>query len=133
MGSVNWLAVLLAANFAAALRIVWYSALFGQATFFRPEHERTRPPSGRLAVRWGGLILLLAIPAAMFGHMFARLTPGKPWLYFMMSGGVALTFVLPALSLALGRQGLQARAVVVEAGYWLAAFLAIGATFWALR
>ena len=45
--------------------------------------------------------ILLFLTAAMMGHMFARVgvdrLDAKPWLYFMMSGGLALFFVIPAL------------------------------------
>lgn len=130
MGSVNWLAVILAANLGAALRIVWYGTLFGQASLLT---GRRAGSGSKQRVPWVGLIVVLAIPAAMLGHMFARLSPGKPWLYFMMSGGVALTFVIPALWIAYGQRDGDHRHVLIEGGYWLVTYLAMGAVFWALR
>jgi hypothetical protein len=127
MGPVNWLAVILAAFLATALRIVWYGPLAGRTTLIRRAGERRRSP-----LAWLGMVVVLLIPAAMLGHMFARLSPGKPWLYLMMSGGVALTFILPALWLAMGRRAIEASHTVFESVYWLVAYLAMGATFWAL-
>ncbi|MET0191887.1 MAG: hypothetical protein ABW200_00785, partial [Hyphomicrobiaceae bacterium] len=113
MGPVNWLAVILAANLAAVLRIVWYGPIAGRTTLVGRRHRR----GSRLG--WLGMMLLLLVSAAMLGHMFARLGPGKPWLYFMMSGGVAAAFILPALWLAYGRRGIDAGETAFEATYWL--------------
>lgn len=128
MGRVDWLAVIVAANLATALRIVWYGPLAGRNTLMR----RWSRAGARRRQHWVGMILMLLLSAAMLGHMFARMTPGKPWLYFMMSGGVAATFIAPALWLALGRRGIRVEETAFEAAYWLAAYLAMGATFWVL-
>ena len=58
--------------------------------------------------------------------------PIKPWLYAMQAGGLALAFVIPAVWLTHARHGANARQRLVDAGFWLAAYLAMGATFWAL-
>ena len=129
MGPVNWLAVLLAANLAAALRIVWYGPLLGGGTLLR---RRSDQGVSKPRPHWLGMMLLLLISAAMLGHMFARLSPGKPWLYFMMSGGVALAFILPALWIAYGRRGVAERDTALEAAYWVVGYLAMGAVFWVL-
>ena len=129
MGPVNWLAVILAANFAAALRIVWNGPLANR-TILMPREAILGEPRRR--TNWLGLILALGIGAAMLGHMFARLSPGKPWLFFMMSGGVALTFIVPALWVAYGRREVPGRETAWEASYWVVAYLAMGAVFWAL-
>jgi len=41
--------------------------------------------------------------------------------------------VIPALWLTLARQGGPVRARLIDAGYWLAAYLTMGTVFWALR
>jgi hypothetical protein len=115
MGPVNWLAVILAAAVAAMLLAAWR----------RSAAERT--------AGWPAALALLLVPAAMLGHMFARISPGKPWLYPMMAGGAALAFVAPALWLALAGAGIPARRRTAEIGFWLVAYLAMGAVFWALR
>ena len=68
--------------------------------------------------------------------MFARLPAGdlaaKPWLYFMMAGGLAVAFVIPALWISYTHQRLSTRLALIDAGYWICAYLAMGAAFWAL-
>ena len=129
MGPVNWLAVLLAANLAVAVGIVWYGPLFRTG---RPllEGKGGAPRSFAIAL----IVMLLA--ATMMGHNFARIGAEtlavKPWLYWMMSGGFALWFVAPALFLGLARYGVSMRERLIDCGFWIVAFLAMGTTFWVL-
>jgi hypothetical protein len=128
MGSVNWIAVVLAANLAVGLGIVWNGPLF----------RTGRPLLGGAGQsrNWWLVLAVFLVAAAMLGHNFARLgtaTLGaKPWLYFMQSGGFALAFVAPAVWLTHLRTGSGHRAAAIDAGFWLAAYLAMGAVFWAL-
>jgi hypothetical protein len=128
MGPVNWLAVILAANLAVAVGMVWHGPLF-----------RTGRPllgEGSNARGYVIAILVMLIAAAMLGHALARIGPetlaAKPWLYFMQSGGLALAFVVPAVWFTQLRLGASVRQRLVDAGYWLVAYLVMGLTFWAL-
>jgi hypothetical protein len=129
MGPINWVAVILAANLAVAVGIVWHGPLFRTG---RPLLEGTGGPAKSYAV----VIVVMLLAAAMLGHNFARIGPAtlqaKPWLYFMMSGGVAAFFVIPAVWLASARQGQETRLRLLDSGYWLLAYLVMGAVFWAL-
>lgn len=119
MGPVNWLAVALAAMVATGLAAVWYARLF-----------RARAP------RLGLTLIVMLFAATMIGHNFARVggdtLAAKPWLYWMMSGGFALWFAAPAAFLVLARHGARLRERLVDAGYLILAYLAMGTTFWAL-
>lgn len=133
MGPVNWLAVLLGANLAIAVGIVWYGPLFRTG---RQLLDGTGPEGGQRGRRYIWIAAALLIVATMIGHNFARVGPetlaAKPWLYWMMSGGFGLTIVAPALFIALARYGVSVRDRLIDCGYWIAAFLAIGTAFWAL-
>jgi hypothetical protein len=80
--------------------------------------------------------LLLLLTATMLGHMFARVgaetLAAKPWLYFMMSGGLAVAFVIPALWVSFSHIRVPTRVALIDAGYWLAAYLAMGLVFYLL-
>jgi Protein of unknown function (DUF1761) len=129
MGPVNWLAVILAANLAVGLGIVWHGPLFRTGRPLLEGPDAT--PKG-----YGASLIVMLIAATMLGHNFARIggetLAAKPWLYFMMSGGVALAFVIPALWLTYLRIGAGLRERLIECGFWLAAFLAMGLVFWAM-
>lgn len=116
MGEMDWGAVVAA---ALAARLVLELAV------------RSRTVGERLAT-----FAICLVPAAMLGHALARIGPdtlaAKPHLYFMQSGGLALAFVLPALWLVRSREGTAPRRVAIDSAVFLAAYLAMGAIFWAL-
>ena len=109
MGPVNWIAVVVA-GLAGALVLHLVEAHQGG----------TR----RLAC----LALVMLVASAMLGHALARIGAErlavKPALYFMQSGGLAAAFVVPALFV----NGVK----LPRALGWLAAYLAMGGTFWLL-
>jgi hypothetical protein len=129
----DWLAVILAANAAVAVGIVWHGPLFrtGRALI-----EGTATDEIRSARSYGPMVLVMLIGAAMLGHSFARIgsetLSAKPWLYFMQSGGAALAFVIPAVWITHARNGLARRERLVDCGFWLAAYLTMGLVFWAM-
>ena len=135
MGPVNWVAVVVAALAAGLLAFVWFGPVFGRA-------KARRVAPGKIAVRGRPEVVaaitgaLLLLTAAMLGHMFARVGEAtlamKPWLYFMMSGGLALAFVIPALWISFSHIRVPTRVAMIDAGYWLAAYLAMGGVFWLL-
>lgn len=134
MDPVNWLAVIVSPLVAVAIGFVWYGPLFGGA----------RPFSARTAL---GALALQGVSVLMLGHAFARIGAAKlavkPWLFWMQSGGIALAFIIPALWLSYARLSsagpssaslaVSRRDALIDAGYWLAAYLAMGTVFWALR
>ena len=135
MGPVNWLAVVLAALVAAGVAFAWYGPLFGRAKLEEVGPGKLagrRSPARTMGITAGAMLLI----SAMMGHMFARVgtetLAAKPWLYFMMSGGLALTFVIPALWTSYTHIRVSTRLALIDGGYWLAGFLAMGATFWLL-
>ena len=135
MGPVNWLAVVAAAIVALALGAWWYGPLFGRAKLEEvgPGGLAARSYPGRTMAITAAMLLL---SSTMIGHMFARVgsetLSAKPWLYFMMAGGLALTFVIPALVVSYTHQRLSTRHAAIDAGYWQVAYLAMGTTFWLL-
>lgn len=129
MGPVNWLAVVLAAALALAVAVVWGGRMF------RAGRSRLGVSSGSQGKVWvTGLMLLLA--AIMLGHNFARIgkatLDARPWLYLMQAGGASLFFVIPAVWLTHARAGTEPRRRLLDCGFWLAAYLAMGMVFWLL-
>ena len=133
MGPMNWLAAVLAAVLAFAVGGLWYGPLFGRAKLEEvgPGGLAARSDPGRtLAIT----AVLLLVSATMLGHLFARIGAEtlalKPWLYFTMSGGLAIAFVIPALWISYTHQKLTTRLAMIDAGYWLVSYLAMGVAFW---
>ncbi|WP_338466808.1 DUF1761 domain-containing protein [Novosphingobium sp. ZN18A2] len=132
MGPVNWLAVVVATAVALGVSGLWYGPLFGRAKLEEvgPGGLGTRTSPGRTLMISA---LLLLVSSTMIGHMFARVGEAtlsvKPWLYFMMSGGLAIAFVIPALWTSYSHQRISTRLAMIDAGYWLFAYLSMGLVF----
>ncbi|MFM5917393.1 MAG: DUF1761 domain-containing protein [Novosphingobium sp.] len=113
MGPINWLAVGIAALLGAL--VLW--------GFLRGKHG-------------AAIYALQIVPAAMLGHALARIGPEKlamkPQLYFMQSGGLAAAIVIPALWIAQRASGVPARESWRASAAFLAAYLVMGAVFWAM-
>ncbi|GMM93448.1 DUF1761 domain-containing protein [Qipengyuania sp. MTN3-11] len=121
MGPVDWTAVIAGWGVAALLGAAFYG--------------RAAVPRSNLALH-ALAALLLFVSMAMIGHMFARVgaatLQAKPWLYFMMAGGLASTFIGPAVLINAVRRERALGPALFDAAYWLVAFLAAGAVFWLL-
>jgi len=133
LGPVNWIAVVVAAVAAGALALAWFGPAFGSAKTRKVAGGRilTKARPERIAALSS---VLLLVTATMLGHLFARIgsdTLGaKPWLYFMMSGGLAIAFVIPALWISFSHIRVATRVALIDAGYWLAAYLVMGLVFY---
>lgn len=136
LGKVDWAGVMIAAVAAGGIALLWFGPAFGR---FRLRQANGRKLAARdkpeiaIAVSAGMMI----VTATMMGHMFARVGPetlrAKPWLFFMMSGGLALTFVIPALVVSFLHVRIPKRQLAIDAGFWLFAYLAMGSVFFLLR
>lgn len=135
MGPVNWIAVIAAAVAAGLLALAWFGPAFGRAKTRKVAGGRlmTKAPPERIAALSA---VLLLVTATMLGHLFARVgadtLTAKPWLYFMMSGGLAIAFVIPALWISFSHIRVATRVALIDAGYWLAAYLTMGLVFFLL-
>jgi hypothetical protein len=133
MGPINWIAVVVAALVAAVLALAWFGPLFGREKKRKVVAGRVmnRPRPERIAALSA---ILLLVTSTMMGHLFARIgaetLSARPWLYFMMSGGLATAFVIPALWVSFSHIRVPTRVALIDAGYWLAAYLAMGAVFY---
>jgi hypothetical protein len=129
MGPVNWLAVVLAAIVAVVIGIVWNGQPFR-------EGRQIVPGKSERAGNYAVVVVVFLVSAIMLGHNFARIgaetLAAKPWLYFMQTGGVAIAFVIPAVWLTEVRSRIEPMRRVLDCAFWLVAYLAMGAVFWAL-
>lgn len=135
MGPVNWIGVIVATLVALGFSTLWYGPLFGRARLEEvgPGKLGIRRSPGRTAAITAALLL---ITATMMGHMFARVgevtLDVKWWLYFMMSGGLAIAFVIPSLWISYSQQRISTRLALIDGGFWLFAYLSMGLAFFLL-
>lgn len=123
---------MLAATSAVAVGLVWYGPLFRGP---RPLLGGVEGSVPRGSVLWS--VAAMLVIAVMIGHNFARIGPetlaAKPWLYWMMSGGLGLAVISPALFIGLARHDVTMRDRLIDCGHWIVVTLAMGTVFWALR
>jgi hypothetical protein len=136
MEPINWLAVILSANVAIAVGLVWYGPMFGGAPLLgRVSGDEGRAKSSPVGGMLGA-VLLQGLSALMLGHAYARIgqatLDANPWLYWMQAGGIAIAFIGPALFISYARQRLPRREAAIDAGFWLVVYLATATVFWAL-
>jgi hypothetical protein len=135
VGPVNWIAVIVAALVAGGLALAWFGPLFGREKKRKVVGNRVMVRSRPERIAALSAVLLL-MTATMMGHLFARTgadtLAAKPWLYFMMSGGLAIAFVIPALWVSFSHIRVPTRVALIDAGYWLVAYLAMGLVFFLL-
>ncbi|MEO6093400.1 MAG: DUF1761 domain-containing protein [Novosphingobium sp.] len=129
MGPINWLAVILAANLATAVALVWHGPLFRMGKPMLDGTQRSK--------RYLTLVLVMLFAALMLGHLYARIGPAtlaaRPWIYFLQAGGIPIAFIVPALWLAESRHDVPWRDRLIGAAYWVTAYLLMGAVFWVLQ
>jgi hypothetical protein len=65
----------------------------------------------------------------MFARVGAATLAVKPWLYFMMTGGLAGAFIIPAMLVNYMNLRVSRRMALIDAGFWLLSYLAMGLTF----
>ena len=94
---MNILTILLAALAAFLVGGLWYGPLFGTAwmrLIGRTEHDDGR---GRLYKIYGIAFLFALLQATMLAHLFARIGQPPFHIVMMISTGIALGFVIPAI------------------------------------
>lgn len=132
MGDINWLAVVLAAIAAFVVGGIWYGPLFGKAWMVaagKTEEELKATNPGRV---FGPAFVLALLSSFMLGHMFARFGQLPAHLYFMMSGGIALAFVVPAIWTNYLFLRARLKLALIDGGYWLAFYLTMGLVYFLL-
>ena len=123
---IHWLAVLVAGLSGFAVGGLWYGPLF-LAPWLRAEGKtREQMGGGHPATVFGLAFLCNLFSAFILDHTVA--TYGDPGLALtvMITGGVALGFVIPAYGVNYLFAGRRLALFWIDAGYWLVTYLVMG-------
>lgn len=124
----NWLTIIAAAIAAFAVGGVWYGPLFGKAWMAEVGFTEEDAKNSNMALLFGGTIALNLISAVFLGHLLAHFDPA-PMQTMMISTGIALGFVIPSLAVNYMYNRKSMRLFLIDAGYYLGVFAAMGAVF----
>ena len=129
MANANLLAIIVAALSGFLIGGVWYGPLFGKV--WQREAGVSQEAMGETSpLKLFGLTFLFSLLSAVFlGHLLASTGVSKPHVVMMISVGVALGFIVPALgtNYLFGRK--SGTLFAIDAGYWLIFYAAMGGVF----
>lgn len=132
MNNLGLVSIVAAALTGFLVGALWYGPLFGRA-YRRASGLSEDDLRRRSMVKVFGLAFAFSLLSAVFlGHLLAFFDT-RPRATMMISTGIALGFVVPALgTLNLFEQGGPTR-FFVHAGYWIVTYALMGLVFTLLR
>jgi Protein of unknown function (DUF1761) len=127
----NWLTIIVAAVAGFMVGGLWYGPLLGKAWMAEHGFTEEELAKGNMAQIYGTTFVLSLISAVFLGHLLAHLDPA-PRQTMMISTGIALGFIVPALGTNYLFSRASMKLFLIDAGYWLLFYTAMGAVFVAL-
>ena len=130
----NWLGIVAAAALGFVIGGLWYGPVFGKAwAAARGLNDEALKQGFNAPVVFGLVALLNLFSAFILDHVLA--TYGAPDLNLsvMISGGLALGFILPAMAVNYLFSRLTLKLYAIDAGYWLLVYSLMGAALFLLR
>ncbi len=129
MGNVNMLAVILAALSGFMVGGLWYGPLFGKIWQREIGLNQEQMDAASPVKVYGLAFAFSVLSAVMLGHLFARIGVSKPHIIMMISTGIALGFIIPAIgtNYLFGRK--SGKLFAIDAGYWITFYAAMGAVY----
>jgi hypothetical protein len=129
MANANLLAILVAAAAGFLVGGIWYGPLFGKA--WMTEHGMTEEElKNANMLKIYGLTFAFSVLSAVFlGHLLAHFGTMSARSTMMISVGVALGFIVPAIGTNYLFSRKSGKLFAIDAGYWLLFYAAMGAVF----
>lgn len=129
MENANWLAIAIAALAGFLVGGIWYGPLFAKAWMKENGFTMESLQGSNMIQIYGTTFLLSLVSAFFVGHMLAH-APGADFSrIMMMTTGIALGFIVPAI----GTNYLFARKSLtlffIDAGYWVVFYAVMGLVF----
>lgn len=129
MANVNLLAIFVAAAAGFLVGGIWYGPLLGKA--WMEEHGFTEESlKNTNMLKTYGLTFAFSVLSAVFlGHLLAHFPEMSARSTMMISTGIALGFIVPAIGTNYLFSHKSGRLFAIDAGYWIAFYAAMGAVF----
>ena len=129
MANANLLAILIAAVSGFMVGGIWYGPLFGKAWQRELGLSDAELQNANMLKIYGLTLLFSILSAVMLAHLFARTGVTVFHIIMMMSVGIALGFIIPAIgtNYLFGRK--SGKLFAIDAGYWIAFYAAMGLVF----
>lgn len=132
MANMHWMTILIAAAAGFLVGGVWYGPLLGKAWM----HERGLTDEGlkqgNMLLIYGTTFMLSIVSAIFLGHLLAHFGEMSARSTMMISTGIALGFIVPAIGINYLFSRASLKLFGIDAGYWIVFYAAMGAIFVAL-
>lgn len=130
----NWLGIVAAAALGFVVGGLWYGPVFGKVwAAARGLTDEALKEGFNAPLVFGLVALLNLFSSFILDHVLA--TYGEPDLHLsmMISGGLALGFILPAMGVNYLFSRLSLKLYAIDAAYWLLVYTLMGAVLFLLR
>jgi Protein of unknown function (DUF1761) len=129
MANANLLAILIAAASGFMVGGLWYGPLFGKAWQREIGLSDDDLKSANMLKIYGLTFLFSILSAVFLGHLLAHFGEMSLRSTMMISVGVALGFIVPAIgtNYLFGRK--SGMLFAIDAGYWIAFYAVMGLVF----
>ncbi|WP_373487184.1 DUF1761 domain-containing protein [Blastomonas sp.] len=126
LNDVNWLATVLAALFGFLVGGIWYGPVMGKRWMGAVGLSEDQLRQGNMALIYGGAFVFSLIASIFLSHMFTRLGDPPFHVVMMISVGMAIGFVIPAMGTNYLFSHKSRALFFIDAGYWLLFYAAMG-------
>ena len=123
---IHWLAVLVAGLSGFAVGGVWYGPLFLKPWLRAEGKTKEEMGGGHPTMVFGLAFLCNLFSAFILDHTVGTYGDPDLALTMMITGGVALGFVIPAYGVNYLFAGRRLALFWIDAGYWLVTYLVMG-------
>lgn len=129
MANLSWIAIIVAAMAGFAVGGIWYGPLFGKAWMKERGFTEEELKQGNFALIYGAAFAFSIVSAIFLGHLLAHFGEMSARSTMMISVGIALGFIVPAIGTNYLFSRGSVRLFAIDAGYWLLFYAAMGAIF----
>ena len=134
MFDVNWLAVVLAALAGFVVGGIWYGPVMGKKWMGAVGLSEEQIKQGNMGVIYGGAFAFSLLASWTLAHTFATYAQDLSIpVKVMTSFGVALGFIVTAIGTNYLFSQKSKALFLIDAGYWLLFYIAMGAVHAYLR
>lgn len=129
MANANLLAILVAAAAGFLVGGVWYGPLLGKAWMAERGLTEEELKNANMLKIYGLTFAFSVLSAVFLGHLLAHFGSMSARSTMMISVGVALGFIVPAIGTNYLFSRMSGKLFAIDAGYWLLFYAAMGAVF----
>ena len=122
----NWLVIIFAAFAGLIAGAVWYGPVIGKKRSQIAGLNEAILQSQNIWLVYSLIFAFALLSSTMLGHFFFRLGQPPFHIVMMISTGMALGFIIPAIGVTYLLAGKSKALFFIDAGYWLLFYAAMG-------